>query len=286
MRTVSLLLLLASSALAQTLYEANSLLHDQKFPAAAKAFTSLTKSQPDNGAVWTGLGEAELQQKHFSQAEAAYQKAKQLNFRPAMTAVNLARVAAASGDNGKVYAILNDITSQGLGQPARNMILAYPEFEPLATDPTFTDLLAKMKPCTSPEYRQFDFWLGSWEVHDPKGNLVGHNDVTLEQDGCLIVEHWKSLRTETGTSFNYYDNKEEKWHQLYIANNGIASSYPPMAGDLQHGKMVLLTDNDPKNIYRWTWTPLASKRVRQMAEQSRDGGVTWTMIWDSIYVKQ
>jgi len=88
------------------------------------------------------------------------------------------------------------------------------------------------KPCSAAEFRQFDFWLGSWDVQ-VQGKAVGHNEVTLEQDGCLIVEHWSSLRSrEKGSSFNYYDVADSKWHQLYIANNGNARSFPPIAGGL------------------------------------------------------
>src|SRR5690349_25148162 len=90
---------------------------------------------------------------------------------------------------------------------------------------------ARAVPCRTPEYRQFDFWVGEWNVQSPTGQPLGWNNVTLEQDGCLIVEHWKSSRgTETGSSFNYYDTRDSKWHQLYIANNGNAGAFPAMAG--------------------------------------------------------
>ena len=35
-----------------------------------------------------------------------------------------------------------------------------------------------VKPCPTPAYRAFDFWLGEWEVRDAKGTLVGHNVIT------------------------------------------------------------------------------------------------------------
>jgi hypothetical protein len=142
------------------------------------------------------------------------------------------------------------------------------------------------RPCSSAEFRQFDFWAGSWDV-EVKGKIVGRNDVTIEQDGCLLVEHWKSLMSpETGTSFNYYDKAGHQWHQLYIANNGNARSFPPIAGGLQNGAMVLTNDADPSHTARWTWTPLPEDRVRQMAEQSADGGKSWKVVWDSVYIKR
>jgi hypothetical protein len=144
----------------------------------------------------------------------------------------------------------------------------------------------KPKPCTAPEFRQFDFWVGTWDV-EVKGKIVGENFVTKEQDGCLIVEHWRALRQpSTGSSFNYYDVSDKKWHQLYIANNGIAQSFPPIAGTFADGKMTLVNEEDPKNSSRWSWTAMPDGRVRQMAVQSTDGGKTWTTVWDSLYYKR
>lgn len=146
---------------------------------------------------------------------------------------------------------------------------------------------AKMRPCSSPEYHRFDFWLGCWEVHNPQGKVVGHNDVTSIQGGCIVLENWKSARGyETGTSFNFFDNRDHKWHQTYYDNSGNFGNYPPMAGDLQGGKMVLITALGEKPISRWTWYVLSPGKVRQMAEQSTDQGKTWTITWDSVYVKQ
>ena len=39
-------------------------------------------------------------------------------------------------------------------------------------------------------------------------------------------------------------------------------------------------------FYRWTWYALSPDRVRQMAEQSLDGGKTWRTTWDSVYVRK
>lgn len=119
------------------------------------------------------------------------------------------------------------------------------------------------------------------------GASVGHNVVTSEQDGCLVIEHWTASRGgRTGTSFNYYDVRDKKWHQLYFDNSGNAGAYPPIAGDSVDGKMVLVSDERQSPISRWTWYVMGPGKVRQMAEQSTDGEKTWNIIWDSVYVKQ
>ncbi len=138
--------------------------------------------------------------------------------------------------------------------------------------------------CAAPEYRKFDFWIGDWDVF-VNDKPAGHNLVTREQDGCLLVEHWtSSIGGQTGTSFNYYDIRDRKWHQLYLDNSGNAGAYPAMAGDLEGGKMVLRTDPATKPLSRWTWSVIAPGKVRQMAEASSDNGATWKITWNSVYV--
>src|SRR5215468_10975306 len=38
--------------------------------------------------------------------------------------------------------------------------------------------------CSEGIYRQFDFWIGKWEVKSRVGKIVGHNEVTNELNGC------------------------------------------------------------------------------------------------------
>jgi len=140
-------------------------------------------------------------------------------------------------------------------------------------------------PCDAAEYRQFDFWIGDWDVLDPPGNFVGTNKVTREQDGCLLVEHWISAKgRQTGTSFNYFDTRDKKWHQLYLDNSGNAGAFPAMAGQFTDGKMVLISDEKASTVFRWTWYVTSPGHVRQMAESSNDNQKTWKITWDSIYV--
>lgn len=168
----------------------------------------------------------------------------------------------------------------------RPLALSSPEFARWNDDAEFQKPVEKMVACRSAEYRQFDFWVGDWDVHAPNGPTVGHNRVTLEQDGCLLVEHWTAAAgVQTGTSFNYYDVRDKKWHQLYLDNSGNAGAFPAMAGNLVDGKMVLLTDERQTPVSRWTWYVLEPGKVRQMAEQSSDGQKTWKIVWDSVCEK-
>src|SRR5690348_7204446 len=45
---------------------------------------------------------------------------------------------------------------------------------------------AQPVPCSTSEYRQFDFWLGDWDVTNPAGKPAGHNHVIKEYGGCVL----------------------------------------------------------------------------------------------------
>ena len=73
--------------------------------------------------------------------------------------------------------------------------------------------------CCQKENRQFDFWLGEWEVFNQKGIKVGENRIVQIQDSCGIQENWTSA-AQTGTSYNYYKPSDSSWHQIYLDNQG------------------------------------------------------------------
>lgn len=160
----------------------------------------------------------------------------------------------------------------------------------LSDEPRFRELVTRVernsKHCNNPEDRQFDFWLGKWEVQSPQGQVLGRNEVTSIQSGCILMENWKSAAGgQTGTSFSFYDSRDKKWHQLYYDNSGNSGAWPPLAGEFKDGKMVMNTLPDQTPVSRWTWYLIQPGKVSQRAEQSDDGGRTWHITWDSVYVK-
>ena len=147
---------------------------------------------------------------------------------------------------------------------------------------------APTKPCAKrPESRQFDFWVGEWEVRNPKGQLAGTNSVQLILGDCVIAENWTGARGNSGKSFNFYDAGTGKWHQLWVDDRGGVLR---LAGEYRDGAMRFEGEtprgDGKKTLERLTFTALPDGRVRQFWEQSVDDGKTWSVAFDGTYTKK
>src|SRR4051812_50069597 len=68
--------------------------------------------------------------------------------------------------------------------------------------------------CTAPEHRQFDFWVGYWNVYPTgKDKLVAHSLIEKLYGGCTIRENWMPLNNKTGGSLNMYNPPDKKKDQ-------------------------------------------------------------------------
>lgn len=141
--------------------------------------------------------------------------------------------------------------------------------------------------CTTAEYRQFDFWIGTWEVRLPNGNRAGSNRIEPILDGCVLRESWTGAKGYTGTSYNIYDRTRQSWHQTWVSNQGDLLQ---LDGKLQNGSMRMegesLDSTGATQRHRITWEPTAPGKVRQLWQSSADGGKTWTVLFDGRYVKR
>lgn len=130
-------------------------------------------------------------------------------------------------------------------------------------------------PCSTPEYRQFDYWLGEWDVFNADGTRIGENRITQEQGGCVLHEHWMDQRGGTGESFNIYDGAATG--NLLLLDGGIDAN----------GNMVLSGEqrrSDGNVLHnRISWLKQEDGSVQQLWEQSTDGGKTWQTGFLGIY---
>jgi hypothetical protein len=141
-----------------------------------------------------------------------------------------------------------------------------------------------LKPCTAAEFRQFDLWIGDWNVEaSANPGRISRNRITRTNGGCTLLEQYTTPGGYEGSSLNFYDAARKLWHQTWIDNQGGALY---LEGGLQGNAMVLQTTTDPTDVQRITWTPLPDGRVRQHWESTEDGGRSWTTVFDGYYSRR
>lgn len=142
-------------------------------------------------------------------------------------------------------------------------------------------------PCSAPEYRQFDFWTGSWNVFNPQGQQVGTNTITPVLGDCALHEQWEGAGPSRGFSYNMFDRTTGRWHQTWVDNSGTLLL---IEGGLVEGNMVLsgMTHNaqGAAVVNRITWTPVAADSIRQLWETSTDQGKSWAVVFDGLYARR
>jgi hypothetical protein len=152
-------------------------------------------------------------------------------------------------------------------------------------------LFAQKLPCSQPEFRQFDFWVGNWEAFATNGKKAGDSKISIMLDSCVILEEWTSASSQqgltySGKSFNMYNVATKQWQQTWVDNTGNTTEF--LRGTGSDGKIVYYADKvmDPKGknfMRRLTFTKLNNDKVRQLGERSDDEGKTWTTEYDLEY---
>lgn len=128
------------------------------------------------------------------------------------------------------------------------------------------------RPCRTSPHRQFDFWVGEWNVYGTDSDaFFGTNLVTSELDGCLVQEHWTGSNGNRGRSLNVYDPETSAWHQDWASQvpQGFTGRLRT-SGGLEGGVMVLTGQRDATIggiefswSDEWTWTPTPEGHVIQ-----------------------
>lgn len=141
-------------------------------------------------------------------------------------------------------------------------------------------------PCATPESRQFDFWLGTWEVLlvGKKTSKVADSVIEKTFMDCAVVERRTPLAGGGGESLNAYVPEKSSWRQVWLgASGGFLDSW----GGWNGKAMVIvgeLAQPDGKSVTaRQTYTPQVDGTVLQIGEMSGDGGKTWNKAFEFIY---
>ncbi|MDN3640505.1 hypothetical protein QWY82_17040 [Simiduia curdlanivorans] len=161
----------------------------------------------------------------------------------------------------------------------------------LATALVCNALNTQAAPCEGEAFRQFDFWLGHWNVYTPNGTLAGTNNITRSYGGCVVQEHYETVKGYTGESLNIYDAGRERWHQTWVDNQGtlLLLEGGMVEGGMVEGSMILAGQTQSANgvitQHRISWTANADGSVHQHW-QSTDKEGQWQTAFMGRYTRQ
>lgn len=256
---------------------------------AASGYAALVKLDPQFRQGWFRLGFAQHSLGNFSEAATAYQKAIALGA-PPIAQYNLACAFARLGKTDSALDMLEQSLNAGFTQ--QTTLESDTDFASLLDNARFKELNQRMLraafPCKyDPRYRQFDFWIGEWEVYNPAGQKVGTNSIQQILGSCVLLENWTSGAGSMGKSFNTFNTSTGTWQQTWVDDQGTVIE---LAGVLK-GKTLTLegTTRDTAGaitLHRLSFTSVDANTVRQFWEQSTDNGATWNAAFDGKYVRK
>lgn len=140
--------------------------------------------------------------------------------------------------------------------------------------------------CEPAEHKQFDFWVGSWDVYRSDTNQhVAKSLIGKLYGGCAVRENWMPLNGfGAGGSLNSYRPEEKRWRQVYT---GAGNGWAEYVGGMEGGAMVIVGTqiilNGSKTPASITYKRGEGGVVYQIGDQSSDGGKTWKLSYHFTY---
>ena len=273
--------------------EANGAYEAKDWERAAKLYEELSKEMTTPPPrVWLRLGAAMRSLGRYEEALAAFEKAGQSGA-GLFGEYGKAAVYVALNQPEKAFASLDKAVQQGYADP--DALTSDPDLSVLRNDPRFARIMEQAKknqrPCAyTSENRQFDFWLGEWNVSTTQGAVPsGNSKIELILEDCVVQENWKSLNSPyAGRSYNIYNASLKRWEQYWVDNVGGNIFF---YGGLKDGVMDYWTDDLPqpdgtKLKRHLQFFKLGSDSVRQFSQGSSDGGKSWQVEYDFTYIRK
>ena len=289
---ISSLVAMAQPAPSPIKEQANSLFQSGKWEDAAKLYEEITKSEPRNGQSWFRLGYCMYSLGKYESALTDFQKVVEISKNP-QAMYNVGAMHAKLNHKDEAFEWLNKSLDNGIPAGLARAIPTDNDLESLHNDVRYKTLLVAAdklaKPCMNQQrFRDFDFWVGEWDVFGPGKQQVGTNSVQLLEDGCIIMENWHAAQGgQTGKSLNYFDPTDNKWHQVYVGNDllmlNVTGEYKDDALRFEGEKPA---PNGGRMLVHMTFFKQGSNQVRQLIENSFDGGKTWVTGFDGTYVRK
>ncbi len=280
----------APTSLATLAEQADAAYRTKDWRSAAPLYQRLAHEQPAGYLHWMRLGTSLHGIGENAQALQAYETAQSHGAPPSAVQYSVAIALASMGEKAKAFAALSDAVKQGHDRP--DLMRSEADLASLRSDARFEPLVTQAEknqaPCEySSESRQFDFWVGDWNVVTSKElTPVGRSHIERTIGNCVIWENWTSLESGySGKSYNTYNSGLRRWEQFWVDNQGGMIHFH---GSLVDGVMDLYTDaiaqpDGQALTRRLRFFNLGADRVRQLSEGSTDSGKTWAVEYDFTY---
>jgi tetratricopeptide (TPR) repeat protein len=286
----------AAAQPAMLLRQADSAFLAGNYAWAQPRYQTFLTGDTGRAITWNRFGYCLQQAARYDDALQCYTKALAKNPSPpplkASIESRMARCYAAMYDTVKSLQWLQVAT--GSGYSNLRELDTLPELAALRRTSGFQQLYQRLYqsayPCSrNPMARQFDFWIGEWDVYQ-NGTmaLAGHSLVQNIAGGCSLLENWTSVvGAHHGKSLNYYDTLKQNWEQVWVGSGG----------DIQHFTDGVYKDSVMQFAFRqvrngktmqgrFRFYYLSANQVRQLSELSGDGGVNWQVQYDFIYKRK
>lgn len=132
-------------------------------------------------------------------------------------------------------------------------------------------------------HRQFDFWVGDWDLTWEGG--TGHNHISAVLGGAVILEEFSADAPEElrGMSVSTVSSETGGWRQTWVDNS---HGYLDFTGGMRDGEMILEREGQVKGTrvrQRMVWTDITADQLTWRWERSDDGGTTWRTLWQIQY---
>ena len=142
-------------------------------------------------------------------------------------------------------------------------------------------------PCSAPEFSQFDFWIGEWDL-TWSDTMHGENSITKAYNDCVIKEQFDGSKDAqfTGMSVTTYNVNLKKWLQTWVDDQG---SYLDFSGGLVGDSMILsrsFVRNDTTIYQRMVWFDIEQDSFTWNWEKSTDSQKTWQLAWQIFYKRK
>lgn len=263
---------------------AASLWFAEDWAGAAAAYGELFAGDPANGTYAFRHAFALHASGAYEAAARAHEVAARFPRFRGVALYNLGCASALLGRPGAAFAALDRAIAAGFRDAG--LMSEDADLASLRDDPRWDRLVAAVRELD--RGHAMDFWVGSWEVRDGEGTVVGHNVITREQNGAVIREEWMDVNGLGGTSMNFFDWRSGLWRQVWVDGGGgivdISGEARPDGSIVLEGERI--SGPNGARGTRTTFTVLPDGRVRQVIETTADEGLTWTVGFDGYYTRQ